>query len=106
MARKLKTDKVLFTATLLLVCTSVIMVYSASALLALDRFQQPYLFVTRQVMWTLLGLGVLWIAMHLDYRTYRNDTLIWTLLGIVALTLVGVLFFPPVNGTRRWFGIG
>ena len=106
MARKLKTDKVLFTATLLLVCTSVIMVYSASALLALDRFQQPYLFVTRQVMWTLLGLGVLWIAMHLDYRTYRNDTLIWTLLGIVALTLVGVLFFPPVNGTRRWFGVG
>ena len=106
MARKLKTDKVLFTATLLLVCTSVIMVYSASALLALDRFQQPYLFVIRQVMWTLLGLGVLWIAMHLDYRTYRNDTLIWTLLGIVALTLVGVLFFPPVNGTRRWFGIG
>ena len=106
MARKLKTDKVLFTATVLLVCTSVIMVYSASALLALDRFQQPYLFVTRQVMWTLLGLGVLWMAMRLDYRTYRNDTLVWALLGIVALMLVGVLFFPPVNGTRRWFGMG
>ena len=35
MARTLKYDKVLFTATLLLVCASVVMVYSASAILAL-----------------------------------------------------------------------
>ncbi|OFW06959.1 MAG: cell division protein FtsW [Acidobacteria bacterium RIFCSPLOWO2_02_FULL_68_18] len=106
MARKLKSDRVLFTATLLLVCTSVVMVYSASALLALERYQQPYLFVTRQAMWTILGLAALWVAMRVDYRTYRNDALIWTLVGIVAVTLVGVLFSAPVNGTRRWFGIG
>jgi len=105
-ARKLKSDKILFTATLLLVCTSIIMVYSASALVALERYQQPYLFVTRQVMWTTLGLAVLWIAMHLDYRTYRNHTFVWALLGFVALMLVGVLFSAPVNGTRRWFGLG
>ena len=42
MARKLKSDKVLFAATLLLVCSSIVMVYSASAVLALERFQQPY----------------------------------------------------------------
>ena len=106
MARKLKSDKVLFTATLLLVCTSIIMVYSASALVALERYQQPYLFVTRQAMWTVLGLAVLWIAMHVDYRTYRNDAFIWALLGLVTLTLVAVLFSAPVNGTRRWFGVG
>ena len=106
MARKLKSDRVLFTATLLLVCTSIVMVYSASALVALERFQQPYLFVTRQMMWAGLGLAVLWIAMHLDYRTYRNDAFVWALLGLVTLTLVGVLFSAPVNGTRRWFGIG
>ena len=57
MARKLKSDKVLFTATLLLVCASIVMVYSASALVALERFQQPYLFVTRRCMWTVLGLA-------------------------------------------------
>ena len=38
MARKLKSDKVLFLATLLLVCSSVVMVYSASAVLAMNRF--------------------------------------------------------------------
>ena len=49
MARKLQSDKWLFLATLALICTSVVMVYSASALVALERFQQPYLFVTRQM---------------------------------------------------------
>ena len=96
----------LFTTTLLLVCASIIMVYSASAVLALERFQQPYLFVTRQVMWSVLGLAVLWIVMHVDYRVYRSDSFVWALIGVVAVTLVGVLFSAPVNGTRRWFGIG
>jgi len=105
-ARKLKYDRVLFTATLLLVCASIVMVYSASAIVALERYQQPYLFVTRQVMWTVLGLAVLWITMHVDYRTYRNDPFVWALIGLVAVTLVGVLFSDPVNGTRRWFGFG
>ena len=106
MARTLKYDKVLFSATLLLVFASVIMVYSASAILALERFQQPYLFLTKQVMWVVLGLAILAIAMRVDYRVYRNDTFIWALLGFVGLALVVVLFSAPINGTRRWFGVG
>jgi cell division protein FtsW len=105
-ARKLKSDRVLFTATLLLVFTSIVIVYSASALVALERYQQPYLFVTRQILWTALGLAVLAIAMRIDYRTYRNDAFAWGVLGFVGLLLVGVLFSAPINGTRRWFGVG
>ena len=106
MARTLKYDKVLFTATMLLVFASIVMVYSASALVALERYQQPYLFVTRQVMWTVLGLALLALAMRIDYRTYRNDTFVWALLGLVTLMLTAVLFSAPINGTRRWFGLG
>ena len=106
MARKLKIDRVLFTATLLLICVSVVMVYSASAVVALERFQQPYLFLTKQALWSVLGLAVLVVAMRVDYRTYRNEAFIWCLLGIVVLMLVVVLFGAPVNGTRRWFGVG
>ena len=105
MARKLKSDRVLFTATLLLVCASIVMVYSASALVALERFQQPYLFVTKQALWAVLGLAVLAITMRVDYRTYRNEKFVWALLALVALMLVGVLFSRPVNGTRRWFSV-
>jgi cell division protein FtsW len=106
MARKLQSDKWLFLATLALICASVVMVYSASALVALERFQQPYLFVTKQVMWAAVGVAVLSIVMRIDYRTYRNDRLIWILLGVVGFMLVAVLFSRPINGTRRWFGVG
>jgi cell division protein FtsW len=106
MARKLKSDKVLFLATFLLVCSSVVMVYSASALLALERYQQPYLFLIKQSMWAVLGLAVLAIAMKFDYRNYRQAAFIWTSLGVVTVLLVAVLFMPPINNTRRWFGIG
>jgi cell division protein FtsW len=106
MARKLKSDKVLFTATLLLVCSSIVMVYSASAVVALERFDQPYIFLTKQALWAVLGLAVLGITMRVDYRTYRNDAFIWSLLLFVAVMLVAVLFSRPVNGTRRWFNLG
>ena len=106
MARKLQSDKWLFLATLALICASVVMVYSASALVALERYQQPYLFVTRQLMWAAVGVAVLSIVMRIDYRAYRNDRLVWLLLALVALMLLAVLFARPINGTRRWFGVG
>ncbi len=106
MARKLQTDKWLFLATLALVCVSVVMVYSASAVMAMERNGNPYHYVTRQAMWALLGLAVLSIVMRIDYRTYRNEQLIWGGLGIVGLMLVAVLFSRPINGSHRWFGFG
>jgi len=106
MARKLKSDRMLFTATVLLVCVSVVMVYSASAVLALDRFGQPYMFLIKQALWTALGLVGLAVAMRIDYRTYRNEAFIWAVIGLVGLLLVLVLFSAPVNGARRWFNVG
>ena len=106
MARKLQSDKWLFVATLALVCASVVMVYSASAVMALERYQQPYLFVTKQLMWAMFGIAVLFVVMHVDYRTYRNERLIWWFLGIVGFLLVAVLFSTPIKGSHRWFSIG
>ena len=106
MARKLKSDKVLFLATFLLVCVSLVMVYSASAVLAMDRYQQPYLFLFKQIAWVTLGGILLAATMRVDYRTYRQPVVMWTALAVVAVALVAVLFSPPINGTRRWFSIG
>ena len=106
MARKLKSDKVLFLATLLLVCASVVMVYSASAVLAIQRFNQPYFFLTRQFMWAALGVSGMTLAMRFDYRNYREPSFIWMALGVVTFALVAVLFSPPINGSSRWFGVG
>ena len=106
MARKLKSDKLLFTATLLLVCTSVVMVYSASAVMAMERFQQPYWFLTKQAAWALMGLLLVPIVMRIDYRQYRQPAVIWTMLALATAALVAVLFSRPVNGASRWLGVG
>ena len=106
MARKLKSDRVLFLATILLVGLSIVMVYSASAVMAFERYQRPYLFLIKQGMWAALGVAVLGIVMRVDYRNYREPVFIWSSLAFVALGLVAVLFSPPVNGARRWFGLG
>jgi cell division protein FtsW len=57
-------------------------------------------------MWALMGLSLLYVVMRIDYRSYRQPAFIWTCLAIVVLGLVAVLFRSPVNGARRWFGVG
>jgi cell division protein FtsW len=106
MARKLKSDKLLFTATLLLVCTSVVMVYSASAVIATERFDTPYLFLFKQAAWVLIGLSLVPIVMRIDYRCYRQPMIVWTGIGLVGAALVAVLFVPRVNGASRWLSVG
>jgi cell division protein FtsW len=105
MARKLKSDNVLFVATILLIALSVVMVYSASAPVALQRYGSATFFLVKQGMWAAIGLPMLWFLMKVDYRTYREPVFIWSCLGLVVFALVAVLFSPPVNNARRWFGM-
>ena len=106
MARKLKSDKLLFTATVLLVCTGVVMVYSASAVTSVERGHVPYLLLFKQLAWALMGLFLVPVVMRIDYRTYRQPMVIWMAIGIAALALVAVLFGRPVKGATRWLLIG
>src|SRR5690606_4196338 len=106
MARKLKSDKFLFTAMLLLVCTSVVMVYSASAVVLAQKGQSPYLLLFKQGTFALIGLFLVQVIMRIDYRNYRQPVVIWTGLVVVGLALVAVLFGRPVNGATRWLNVG
>ena len=106
MARKLKSDKWLFTAMLLLVCTSVVMVYSASAVVLGEGGQSPYLYLFKQLTWALVGLALAQVIMRVDYRTYREPTVIWIALALVCVALVAVLFGREINGARRWLNVG
>jgi cell division protein FtsW len=106
MARKLKSDRVLFIATIVLVGLGIVMVYSASAVVMMERYQRPYLFLTKQAMWAALGVAMLGVIMRFDYHHYREPLVIWTCLGLVSFGLIVVLFSPPVSGARRWFALG
>lgn len=106
MARTLKSDKLLFIATLLLVGTSILMVYSASSFLAMTKYHNPYYFLFKQLAWATIGLVALAATMKLDYRVYRQPAVIWFVMIGVFIALVAVLFMPARNGTTRWFAIG
>src|SRR5713101_4218634 len=105
MARTLKSDRLLFWATLLLVGASVVMVYSASAVQALTKYDRPYYFLFKQLAWALLGFVLLLAAMRVDYHQYRRPALIWSLLAVVVVALLSVFLFGPINGTRRWLSV-
>src|SRR5215510_2459399 len=106
MARKLKSDKPLFTATMALVCASLVMVYSASAVIGMEQYnQRPAFFLFKQITFAIVGLALMPILMRIDYRRYRQPIVIWTALGLLAFALVAVLFGPRINGAKRWFGV-
>jgi cell division protein FtsW len=101
MARKLRSDAVLFSATLVLLLISMAWVYSASVVKDSDG-----LTVVKQGMWVALGIALLMVAMRVDYRVFRNRTLLLWLAGLVSVALVAVLFGHSVKGGRRWLGLG
>jgi cell division protein FtsW len=107
MPRKLSPDLWLFGVVLALVFLGVVMVYSASAIIAADRFGDPFFFLKKQLFWAFLGGGLLWAALRLDYR--RLERLVVPLL-VVSIALLVLVLLPPfgqaINGTRRWFRIG
>ena len=59
MAKRIGIDKWLFASTVLLVVLGLLMVFSASAIVAHDRFNSPYYFFVRQSIWTAFGLLLL-----------------------------------------------
>jgi len=106
MARKLKSDRVLFLTTLLLVAVSVVMVYSASNLMAGGGPGRPNAYLAKQLVFAAMGLLTMFVAMRVDYVRYRDPRLILGLVGITLVALVAVLIVgPKINGTQRWFAV-
>jgi cell division protein FtsW len=106
MARTLRSDKLLFWATLFLVGASVVMVYSASVATALDASQPTIGFFAKQLAWAAIGVGLLLAVMRVDYHTYQRPPIIWALLGVTVVLLLAVFLFPPRNGATRWLNVG
>jgi cell division protein FtsW len=105
MARKLQADEWLFAATVALALFGVVMVYSASAIVAAEENHTQYYYVTRQAIWTLAGLTAMYAGLRLDYTRLRNPVLVYGLFGLTVVLLLAVFAFPPINGARRWIRV-
>jgi cell division protein FtsW len=97
MARKLKSDAVLFGTTLVLVVVSLTWIYSITAVTG-----DPGDVAMKQGMWVAAGMVGLLLAMKTDYHVFCNRRLLLLAAAGVTVGLVVVLFGPKVGGGRRW----
>lgn len=104
MAKKLAFDPLLFAAVVLLLAFGVVMVYSASVV-NIDATQHSALSVhpfLKQLVAACVGLALMFIAMHVDYRFLRRPAVLYSILGGVLVLLVLALLSPALNSTHRW----
>ncbi len=102
MARKLYPDKWLFAATVGLALFGVVMVYSASAVMAQRENGNEFHYVLKQAIWTGIGFVVMLAAMQVDYKHLRNRRIVYGLLALTTVMLLAVFAFPATNGAHRW----
>jgi len=106
MAKRVSVDKILFAVTLVLVVIGVVFVFSASAMMAKDRFGSPYNFFLRQLAWAAAGLLTMTIVMKIDYRHYKHPAVVFTALSVTTLLLITVFFLDRSHNTHRWIHAG
>src|SRR5215831_13109591 len=106
MAKRVSVDRYLFTATALLVFIGLVMVFSASAVTAKERFGSPYTFVLKQLSWAVAGIVVMLIATRQDYRRYKHPAVVFSLLAVTTVLLLVVFLVDRSHHTHRWIHWG
>jgi len=102
MGQKLQVDRWLFAATAGLALFGVVMVYSASALIAQGEGHNQFFYVIKQSVWTIIGFVVMLVAMQFDYHYLRRWWVVYPLFFFTVFLLMSVFAFNPINGARRW----
>jgi cell division protein FtsW len=105
MAKRVGVDKWLFGVVLLLVLFGLVMVFSASAVMAQSSLGSPYPYVMRQALWAVLGLLAMIALMQVDYRRYNSPKVVFPAVAVTMLMLIGVFAMSGMNGAHRWIRI-
>ncbi len=102
MARKLAPDKWLFAATVGLALFGVVMVYSASAMMAQKEDGNQFYYVLKQGVWVGIGFIVMLLMMQFNYQQLKSRRVVFGLLAFSTMTLLSVFAFTASNGAHRW----
>jgi len=106
MAKRVSVDSWLFTVTLLLIFVGLVMVFSASAVMAKERYGSGYFFLLRQLGWATAGILAMVVAMKVDYRRYKHPAVVFSLLGLTTVLLISVFLLDRAHHTHRWIHWG
>jgi cell division protein FtsW len=83
------------------------MVFSSSAAYTMNNHNDSYYFLKRQVLWCLLGTGLLLITKNINYHKLHQFT--YPIMAFTFLLLIVVMFpefSKKVGGARRWLTLG
>ncbi len=88
----------------LLIMFGLIMIYSASSILALKKFSDPSHYLKRQFFCIALGIVVMILASRIPYKRYK-DHIGWMVLGTIAALFLVLMpgIGAEINNARRWF---
>jgi cell division protein FtsW len=108
MIGRLKTDWFMFALAAGLALFGAMMVYSASAMIAVRESggASQFTYFYKQFGFTLVGLLVMFIASRVDYRRLSHPVVVYTIFALTVVLLVAVFAFPEINGARRWIRMG
>ncbi len=99
-------DAILYGTIIALIAFGVVMVYSASAVVASQRYDNGYFFLIRQGIFALVALPLIVAVARIDYHRYRPLTYPM-LAGVVGLMLVVAIGFGhSAGGAERWIALG
>ncbi len=104
MALRLKTDWILFTTIVVMMFFGVVMLYSASSVMAQLKFGSSWHFFYRQLAWMAVAIGAMMLLKRTHYRKLRSPTVAFAAIGITLMLLLIVYF---VDGNyHRWIRMG
>jgi cell division protein FtsW len=102
-------DPRLTALALALVAFGLLMVYSASSMLSVLRFDNGHAFLESQAVKAAAGLLAMFLVARLDYHAWSRlaRPLLWASLALLALTVAPGTerIIPEINGARRWIAL-
>lgn len=102
-----KIDYPLLITVILLATFGIVMIYSASNVWALYKFNDAFKFVKHQGLFFIIGLFLLVFISRIKYTKYYEKASVILFIVLILLVLVIIPGIGTVrNGSRSWFGIG
>jgi cell division protein FtsW len=104
MAQRLKTDWLLFATVLVMISFGLLILYSASSIMAQLRYGSTWHFVVRQAAWAAAAVLIMMTLKHTDYRTFQSPAVAFSSIGIALLLLASVYVIDTAH--HRWLRLG
>ena len=104
MALRLKTDWILFLTVLVMVSFGMVILYSASSIMADLRYGSAWHFVVRQAAWAVVAVVAMMTLKRTPYRKFQNSAVAFTAVGIALLLLAVVYLLDTAH--HRWLRMG